>query len=212
MNGELIRFWNLDIEELDADQVKAEIKVQKALRSTIKTELTVVQRIDRERTQRARPDRIDKIEFFETYVHELDGLIALLEERKKYAINTEDTNRLRKRRDHTFSSLMEEYGTGLSWSKEKFMLVARDRGYLSEQSIVTAIAKELNLYIERARALLNNGKFTWGQVMCLGALLKMNPKEFCDIFMSGYFVEYYGEYIASYKNLDKSIMLKKAIT
>ena len=57
---------------------------------------------------------------------------------------------------------------------------------------------------------MDKGRFTWGQVLVLGAWLQMTPKEFCDIFLSGYFTEYYGRYIASYDNLDREVLLKRA--
>lgn len=97
----------------------------------------------------------------------------------------------------------------IAWDKDKFLLITKDRGYQTEEGIVYAIAKELNLDRPRAKILIDRGRFTWGQVLCLGAWLEMTPKEFCDTFLSGYFVDTFGEFRASYDNLEKAELLKQ---
>lgn len=106
---------------------------------------------------------------------------------------------------------MEYDGLLVSWDKDRFLLVAEDNGYQTESALIYAVAKELNLNRARAEALINRGRFTWGQVLCLGAMLEMTPKEFCDVFLAGYFVDRYGEYVADYENLCKEELLRKAI-
>lgn len=106
---------------------------------------------------------------------------------------------------------MEYDGLLVSWDKDRFLLVAEDNGYQTESALIYAVAKELNLNRARAEALINRGRFTWGQVLCLGAMLGMTPKEFCDVFLAGYFVDRYGEYVADYENLCKEELLRKAI-
>lgn len=207
MNGELIRFWDEEIETMPPDKLRIEIKVQKGVRTALKNGLQKVRKRE-EASQKTRYGRFEKIEFFEAYIKELDGLIATLEHRYEQTIdNTVSLKRAGTR--YQYRKTLERIGDGMSWDKDKFMLVAKDRGYLSEQSVIAAVANELGINIEKAKMLLNSGRFTWGQVMCMGALLQMNPKEFTDIFMHGYFVEHYGEYIASYENISKDALLKR---
>ena len=111
----------------------------------------------------------------------------------------------------TFTKSVERDGISLQWSKDILLLVARDRGYLTEAAVVSAIEGELGLSRARAMRVLETGKLTWGQVLCLGALFEMTPKEFCDVFMNGYFQESFGQLIASYDNIDKEALLKRAI-
>lgn len=106
---------------------------------------------------------------------------------------------------------MEYDGMLVSWDREKFMLIAEDNGYQTEESAIYAVAEELNLTRARAESLMSRGRFTWGQVLCLGAMMSMTPKEFCDTFLAGYFVDQYGEYRADYENLCKEELLRRAI-
>lgn len=75
------------------------------------------------------------------------------------------------------------------WSVEKFRLVARDRGFQTEQALVYAVSKQLACSLRAARLLIQTGRFSWGQVLALGSMLEMTPKEFCDVFLYGYFKE-----------------------
>ena len=47
--------------------------------------------------------------------------------------------------------------------------------------------------------------------MCIGAMLEMTPKEFCDVFLPGYFKDEHGEFRATHDNLDKRTLLRTAI-
>ena len=91
------------------------------------------------------------------------------------------------------------------------MLIASDRGYQTEGALIADITKELVLDRTSAKLLVDKGRFTWGQVLCLGAMLDMTPKEFCDTFLADYFVETHGEYRAAFDNMDKYTLLKNAI-
>lgn len=77
----------------------------------------------------------------------------------------------------------------ITWDIERLMMVARDRGYFTETAVIAAVSDALNITITGANRLMQSGKLSWGQCMVIGALFEMTPKEFCDIFMSGYFVE-----------------------
>lgn len=99
----------------------------------------------------------------------------------------------------------------VSWDKARFLMIAADRGYQTDSAIIQAVAEELRLDRTRGRMIIDYGRFTWGQVLCLGAMLEMTPKEFCDTFLVGYFTEQYGEYRASYDNISKDELLTQAI-
>lgn len=77
----------------------------------------------------------------------------------------------------------------ITWDVDKLMSVARDRGYFTEIGIASIISEALNITITSANALIKTGKLSWGQCMVIGAVFEMTPKEFCDVFMSGYFQE-----------------------
>ena len=72
---------------------------------------------------------------------------------------------------------------------DKLKAVAHDRGFFTDIGIASIIAEALNITITSANTLIKSGKLSWGQFMVIGAVFEMTPKEFCDIFMSGYFRE-----------------------
>ena len=108
-----------------------------------------------------------------------------------------------------YETLINRSGVVFQWDRKKLMQVAIDRGYFSDMAVVYAIEQELGYPKQAIKKLLAEGKFTWGQVLILGALFEMTPKEFCDTFLCGYFVEQGGEWRASYENIDKNGLLEK---
>lgn len=111
-----------------------------------------------------------------------------------------------------YETLINRNGVVLQWDKRKLMMVARDRGYFSEIAVAYAIEQALEMPKQTIKKMLNEGKFTWGQVLVIGALFEMTPKEFCDTFLLGYFIEQGGEWRASNKNLDINGLLAKPST
>lgn len=109
-----------------------------------------------------------------------------------------------------YETLINRNGNVFQWDKRKLMMVAKDRGYMSEISVAYAIEQELDYPKRAIKTLMDTGKFTWGQVLVIGAMFEMTPKEFCDTFMLGYFVEQGGEWRASFDNIDKNGLLAKA--
>lgn len=77
----------------------------------------------------------------------------------------------------------------ITWDVERLMMIARDRGFFTEVAVVATIAETLNITIVGASNLLKCGKLSWGQCIVIGSLFEMTPKEFCDVFLSGYFRE-----------------------
>ena len=171
----------------------------------------------------------DKALFYEMYVQHLEALIAEIDYwldrrfepaenaywRKPRSVIREQNAVRRKRRiaDNTlvYDTTHSTDGFTVSWDRDKFMLIAADRGYQTEEIVIAAVAKALRLERGKARTLIDLGRFTWGQVLVLGGYFEMTPKEFCDTFLAGYFTEQYGEYRADYDNLNTVELLKRAI-
>ena len=172
--------------------------------------------------------RQDKVAFLEMYKQHLEALIQECDfwldrraeplsnsngRRHKSVIRGENAKR-RKRviADNAvrtrFNATKDEFN--ISWDRDKFFLIATDRGYQTEEVVISLVGKALNLDRNRARIVLASGRFTWGQVLVLGAEMQMTPKEFADTFMSGYFTEQWGEFRADYENINRLQLLKRA--
>lgn len=173
--------------------------------------------------------RQDKAAFFEMYKVHLEAIIAECDyyldrryepitnathRKPKWTIRRDNAKRRRKQiRDNALAYHWQEREGGLivSWDRDKFMQIAQDRGYFTEEAVTSEVAKELKFDRTRAKVALAKGRFSWGQVLCLGAMFQMTPKEFCDTFLSGYFIDQYGEYRADYENLNKQELLKQVV-
>lgn len=174
--------------------------------------------------------REDKARFFEMYVQHLEALIDEIDYWMDRRIEPKSNSggrhtvtvirdRNAKRRQlwrsdnnaRDYFARTEDGELYVTWDKERFDLVAADRGLQTEEMILSAVSEELRLDRTRAKMLVDSGRFTWGQVLCLGAFLQMTPKEFCDVFLADYFVEQYGEYRADYDNIDRNRLLMKAV-
>lgn len=75
-----------------------------------------------------------------------------------------------------------------TYSSKTLELVAADRGY-SRQALV----KKLSLYLNRSATVINakigSGNWTLDDIMIVGTLLEMTPKEFYETFLNGLFQE-----------------------
>ena len=172
--------------------------------------------------------RYDRVVLLENYLKNLDALIADLDffiERRaepitsasrrnsKLSIRTRNAKARKaaindNAKAYQWKQALDRDNFCVLWDKDKFLLIARDRGYQTESAIIQMVSEAINLDRNRSRLIIENGRFTWGQVLCLGAILQMTPKEFCDTFLSDYFVESYGEYRAEYDNIDRSELLR----
>ena len=94
-----------------------------------------------------------------------------------------------KSQDAPVMTVMKRMQPVVTWDVEKLMQVARDRGYFTGIALITVIAEALNISVGGAKMLLSSGKLSWSQCIIIGAVLEVTPKEFCDIFLSGYFKE-----------------------
>lgn len=172
--------------------------------------------------------RQDKVAFLEMYKQHLEALIQECDfwlDRRAEPLSNSNGRRHKsviwgenaKRRKRViadnavrtrFNATKDEFN--VSWDRDTFFLIATDRGYQTEEAVVSMVGKELRLDRLKAKLSLEDGKFTWGQVLVLGAFMEMTPKEFCDTFLAGYFVEAFGEYRADYEHINKEALLKRA--
>lgn len=181
--------------------------------------------------KRSTNQRYDRVVLLENYLKNLDAFIADLDffiERRAEPItkasrhNTKTSIRIRNAKArknaindnakvYQWKQYLERDSFCVSWDREKFLLIARDRGYQTESAVIQGVGEAINLDRVRSRLIIENGRFTWGQVLCLGAMLQMTPKEFCDTFLSGYFTESFGEYRADYDNINQAELLRTPI-
>lgn len=232
MIQQMLTLFPKAVNKMDKGELEAELKVQRWLRRFIAWQHY---KLELESTEKKYSwIRENKIEFCEIYLKNLDALISQINfyiqrrtyegsrdymmhhatraTQEKYRAEMKKRQRLFEKDNVTIKKVtaqIEKDEVNISWDREKFLLVAQDRGYLTEEGIVYAISNEFGIQRPAAQTLINKGKFTWGQVMCIGALFEMTPKEFCDIFLSGYFVQKYGEFRASYDNIDRTALLKR---
>lgn len=98
------------------------------------------------------------------------------------------------------------------WNRDTLKSITFDRGYYTAESFIYDLANELQMSYTATEKALKSGKFTFGQILLIGALLEMTPAEFCDTFLYGYFRDStngYGAYRATVTNkqplLDKPV-------
>lgn len=68
--------------------------------------------------------------------------------------------------------------------------IGKDRGYYSKQDLCNAIATLLDKTPQTVYQQISSRRdFSIEQAARIGFLLEMTPKEFCDTFLSGLFIE-----------------------
>lgn len=227
----MLTLFGEDIGKLPYNDLKRERAMQAYLLALCKAQL---HREHYFKEQRVRDSKRgdDKIAFLGIYIEHLQRFVEEIDYWLGRKFEPEEPyNKVRKRKDQIREAnkmryrqkIAEDVRTSrlkkaaerdslfVSWDKERFMLIASDRGYQTEGALVTDISKELVMDRSAVRYLIDKGRFTWGQVLCLGAMFEMTPKEFCDTFLAGYFVEKHEEFRASYDNINKWRILKNAI-
>lgn len=227
----MLTLFGEDIGKLPYNDLKRERALQAYLLKLMKIRLKREEYFREQRkvdTLRGR----DKIAFFKIYVEHLESFIEEIDYWLDRKFEPEEPyNKVRKRKDQIreankirhrrmmaedvrtlrLSRTIERDSMYVTWDKERFLLIASDRGYQTENALVADISKELNLDRSATRLLMEKGRFTWGQVIVLGAMFEMTPREFCDTFLAGYFVNRNGIYRASCENMDEVELLKSAI-
>ena len=94
-----------------------------------------------------------------------------------------------KAQDNPTLNTMKRMQPIITWDIDTLMSVARDRGYFTEIAVIATIAEALNISVQGAKMMLTVGKLSWSQCIIIGAVFEMTPKEFCDVFLHGYFKE-----------------------
>lgn len=97
------------------------------------------------------------------------------------------------------------------------MQIAADRGYLTERAVYWEIGKRFEMTPKQVERMFSDGRFTWERLLVLGVMFEMEPREFCDAFLSNYFRENdQGHFIATIDNeylmlhpIPKTVMTKK---
>lgn len=227
----MLTLFGEDIGKLGYNELVRERAMQAFLIKVLKVQLGKEHYYKETRTRDSQRGN-DKISFIEIYIGHLEAFIEEIEywisrkpepesnyrggHKRKWRIREANVIKHRRVMAEDVRTLrlgraVDRDSMTISWNKERFMFIATDRGYQTEGALIGDIAKELVLDRSGAKLLVDKGRFTWGQVLCLGAMLEMTPKEFCDTFLAGYFVEQQGEYRASYDNIPKWDILKNAI-
>lgn len=227
---EMLTLFGKDLSKLTYNELKRELAVQKFLHYAVRTALSAELCRRKNYKKESQPSQ-DKEDFCHIVMEHLEAFIAQIEHamshrneplenatrhRSRLAIRRENEAKRKAFRAETtrrydWQKSIARDGVPVSWDKERFMRITADRGYQTEEAVIHAIGKELNLDRARAKVILDKGRFTWGQVLCLGALMEMTPREFCDTFLAGYFTDQFGEYRADYENLDRAALLKRAV-
>lgn len=227
----MLTLFGEDISKLGYNDLKRERAMQAYLLKILRWQIEKERYYKRKRVRKSQAGD-DKISFFEIYITHLETFVKEIDywldrriepetncrkgykrkqdiraanEIKHRRVMAEDVRALR------LSRAIEKDSLYVSWDKDRFLLIASDRGYQTESALIADVAQELVLDRTSAKLLMDKGRFTWGQVLCLGAMLEMTPREFCDTFLAGYFVETQGEFRAAYDNMNKYALLKNAI-
>lgn len=227
----MLTLFGEDIGKLPYNDLKRERAMQAYLLRLLKKQLAKEHHFKENRAYESQRGD-DKISFCEIYIAHLEAFIRDLDywlnrkfepetnwkmgTKRKWQIR--EANQLKRRENiaenarlYKWEKTAERDGFLVSWDKERFLLIAADRGYQTQEALIQDVGKELNLDKVRAERLINCGRFTWGQVLCLGAMLQTTPKEFCDTFLNGYFVDRYGDFRADYDNISREELLRTPV-
>lgn len=235
----MLTLFGSDFQSLGYNALNREYRVQKHLLSVLKGNKTSLQKIlDRRLAKeeagikgvRKQQTIEDEILFLEIFIEHLESLLREIEWHRDRRVEPESNFtdkrplkairarnlKMQRARNRAVKSLTYwketsvRDGMAISWDREKFLLIARDRGYQTEEALIFDVAEELRMERSKAASALKSGRFTWGQVLYLGAMMQMTPKEFCDTFLSGYFIEHNDdEYRADYRHIEQMAWMKE---
>lgn len=133
-----------------------------------------------------------RIEYFTMLYKIVDGVIRDIEEklgRKKTSGRCDNYAKLWNKAKNYYPRINRIEPIETVWNYDAFLTIAEDRGYKVKEALFNDISKELNIPYTHVEKLMRNGRFTWGQVLLLGMMLEMTPREFAETFMRGYFEE-----------------------
>lgn len=129
--------------------------------------------------------------------------------RPRNLISIKEKWRIIDRRNRANAQLRATLAPLPSWSIETLKLIARDRGYFTDEGFTYDLSRELELGYTEMQKALKSGQLTFGQVLLIGSFLEMTPREFCDTFLRDYFKDNHGSYRAEVT--DKRALLTKPI-
>ena len=227
----MLTLFGTDIGKLKYNNLKRERAMQAYLLALLSKQLDKEHYLKEKRVRNTQRGN-DKISFLGIYVAHLESQIQEIDywlsrkfepeanykrgSKRKWQI--QEANQLKRKENIAENARLYKWEKALdrdrfltSWDKDKFMSIAADRGYQTQEALIHDVGKELNLDRVRAERIIDNGRFTWGQVLCLGAMLQVTPKEFCDTFLNGYFVDRYGDFRADFDNISKADLLRPPI-
>lgn len=228
--AEMLTLFGRELSELNYEQLERELIVQKHLRLCVnRGRCDILRYREHSKTGIITQVNQDKEDFDNIVINHLDAFIAEIEYQKMHrfaptrkGVKRRIANKRRNEAAHKemcneihrsarFEKTLAQDPLMIAWDKEKFELIAKDRGYQTKEYLIYKVGQELKLDRRKTGILLNTGRFTWGQILCLGAMFEMTPKEFCDTFLAGYFRNTYGEYRADYEGLCRDELLKRAV-
>lgn len=239
---EMLTLAGKPIEEMNLYELKTEKQVQlKLARSIYKTRNIAIYFNEKRKAEiaeeehahgnklKAVKDNEDYIEFLTMYEYHIRCTVDKIKE--MIPIAPKGRSRQRKRRSyiikrdqrgsqiHDNKLKISRWETKLAkdglvnlWDREKFMLVAKDRGYYTDHAITSLISRTCKLSIRQVDVLLESGRWSLGQALIIGAEFQMTPKEFAEVFMHGYFKEVSdGHFEASKDNLTEGATLYQIV-
>lgn len=87
------------------------------------------------------------------------------------------------------------------YSRDRLMLVARHRGYMTQKAVADGIAPIFGLTSATVSNKLSSGNLTKEECEVIGSYFEMSMKEYYDVFMNGLFIEdQEGHYVCHVEN------------
>lgn len=75
------------------------------------------------------------------------------------------------------------------WDRGTFLKACKDRGYISLTAVAVAMSEQLEMTIYQARHIIITGRWRWEYILVMSSYFEFTMREFCDIFLRGFFKE-----------------------
>lgn len=123
-------------------------------------------------------------------VKEIEAILAMKRQHETIAKRSKKNVAIKAKDNHIVTThIRKSKPVESTWNKEAFELIAKDRGFKVEEMLIQRIAEEWGITYRTTKKVLDTGRFTWAQVLSLGLLMEMTPREFAETFLKGYFKE-----------------------
>lgn len=76
-----------------------------------------------------------------------------------------------------------------TFNEDSLLSICKDRGFYRTRDVYDSLGKVIGIEPASMRAKVREGKFTLEQTTWIAGALEMTPKEYCDTFLNGLFVE-----------------------